>query len=113
VISRFAGVVSAFDVGRHSFSESEAGWVDEAGNVWDLQSGAVQCGASSLEPRATLRMYWFAWQGHHPETYLWQPEANDGAKTLSDPGKLPGFTIGMVAGILLLGALIIRRRQRS
>ena len=102
--------VRAYDVGRHAFNRTSEGWVDEAGQPWNLTHGLRADGGASLQPLTPLTMYWFAWQEHHPGTQLWVPADADGALALHDNGRLPGFTIGVVAVLLVAIALLLRRR---
>ncbi|MGB1585518.1 MAG: DUF3179 domain-containing (seleno)protein [Thermoplasmatota archaeon] len=110
VVAQDGPAFRAFDVGRHTFSLENRTWFDEAQNPWNLTTGMRQDGAASLEPLESLTMYWFAWQTHHPETSLWLPADAKGALGLHDNGQLPGFTIGIVAMILVAAAFLLRRR---
>ena len=114
------GVVVAVDSGGahqtwladgHTFEPDASGlWVDESGALWDLRQGTRVDDGATLPPTDGLLMFWFAWQEHHPETSLWTPEEGPSGALEVDNGRLPGFTIPIVAGLLLVGALLWRRR---
>lgn len=105
--------VRAFDAGRHVFHDDNGTWRDEDGRAWDLARGVPEAGGESLLELDVRPMYWFAWSEHHPGTALWlpdDPEVRSEAKDLEDNGKLPGFTIGIVAVFLVGTAWWLRRR---
>ncbi len=104
------GLTQAFDAGDRTFSQSGDSWVDQDGNAWDLAMGKQRNGTAQLEPLDFVSLYWFAWSDHHTDTALWLPATVEGAKDREDNGKLPGFTIPIVAGFLILIAWTWRRR---
>ncbi|MGB0653028.1 MAG: DUF3179 domain-containing (seleno)protein [Thermoplasmatota archaeon] len=107
-----SGAVQVFDGGQRSFAADEAGfWLDDQGAAWDLRTGRSLDGGAALPLLDSMVLFWFAWEQHHETTTLWQPpEGTEGARDLEDNGKLPGFTIGIVA-VLLLSTAILRRRR--
>ncbi len=107
------GAHAVHDAGGRSFTAQDGVWVDSNGTAWDLYAGTSTDG-DRLEPLVALNMYWFAWQVHHPDTGLWLPQnatSDPGSAPLErDNGKLLGFTVPIVAGVLLLIAVFWRRR---
>ncbi len=86
-------------------------WLDSEGHTWDLVANLNDAGASMPEVDS-LRLFWFAWAEHYPDSELWQPSADAGQPLQKDNGKLPGFTIPIVAAFLVAGALAYRYRRR-
>ncbi len=107
------GGTRAYDGGSHVFVATDAGlWMDQDGELWDLQRGMRTDGSQQLPPLDGLSLYWFAWREHHPETALWLPESGLTNPIRTDNGKLPGFTIVYVlAGLVALTVLARRRWQ--
>lgn len=102
------GAHAVHDASGYEFTRMQDGWVDANGTRWNLQEGRSEHGAT-LPPVDSVRLYWFAWAEHHPDTDLWQP-TNASSELERDNGKLLGFTIPIVAGVLLLIAIFWRRR---
>ncbi len=90
-------------------TQSVAGWVDAEGDTWDLAANRDSAG-DALAELPSLRLFWFAWEGHYPETILWTADG-EAPPAEFDNGRLPGFYIPIVAGFLVLGALVYRWRR--
>ncbi len=101
-----AGGHRVLDATGLGLSNGTGVWVDVDGVAWDLLANQAADGRS-MEELPSLRLYWFAWAEHHPSTELWGADESTAIK--KDNGKLLGFTIPLVVGLLLAGAWWLRR----
>ncbi len=112
LVAELDGALRAYDAKNHSFEARDGFWVDESGRPWNLQQGARADGSEQLKPIPAHRMFWFAWQGHYPETTLWLPPQSETPQPPEprDDGRMPGFWIPVTGAILAAAAMVYRRR---
>lgn len=104
------GATWVYAAENRTFTQNGDTWKDQAGGVWNRETGAQIDGDGQLRPLDHREMFWFAWQVHHPETTLWLPENVGAAKPLEGGGQaIPGLSAAVLAAALAIGLAIVRR----